>query len=178
MKETITFPFTEHGTGALEKDHFSPSQKNRLWIRSLTPLSVIINVLFCIVMYCQWQLVEVSLKRHLWRAIFKKSAITAGCCTIFYGTRYKLQFFTGVSQFFYPNETLFQETCIKFYLQTKFLISYANFWQRLYRKFIKSVTRIAQFSAFAELISRTLASPLRVASQSDAMRVSVGVFKY
>ena len=70
MKETITFPFTKHGTGALEKDHFSPPQKNRLWIRSLTPLSVIINVLYCIVMYCQWQLAEVSLMRHLWRAIF------------------------------------------------------------------------------------------------------------
>ena len=93
--------------GRVRERSFQPLTKNRLWIRSLTPLSVIINVLFCIVMYCQWQLVEVSLKRHLWRAIFKKSAITAGCCTIFYGTRYKLQFFTGVSQFFFILMRLF-----------------------------------------------------------------------
>ena len=49
------------------------------------------------------------------------------------GTRYQLQFFTGVSQFYYPNETLFQEIWIKFYLQAMFLISFANFWQRLYK---------------------------------------------
>ena len=84
MNETITFPFTEHGTGELEKHHFSPPQKKRFWIRSLTRLSVIINVLYCIVMYCQCQLAEVFLMRHLWRAIFKKSAITAWCCSIYH----------------------------------------------------------------------------------------------
>ena len=41
--------------------------------------------------------------------------------------------FTGVSQFYYPNETLFQEIWIKFYLQAMFLISCGNFWQCLYK---------------------------------------------
>ena len=81
MKKAITFPFTKHGTGALEKDHSCPPAKKK-WIldsKCFTQLSVVINVLYCIVMYCQWQLEEVSSMRHLWRAIFKKLAMTAWC---------------------------------------------------------------------------------------------------
>ena len=68
--------------GRVRERSFQPPQKKLFWIISLTPLFVIINVLYCIVMYCQWQLAKVSLMRHLRRTIFKKSAITAWCHSI------------------------------------------------------------------------------------------------